>query len=130
MTQPLSDQNAAEPSLCFEEALEQLETIVHKLEEGQIGLAEALGSYENGIRLLKQCYGLLENAQRRIEVLTGVDSSGNPITEPLADPAASSESTPASLEEKAQSRSQRRSRPAEPRSRGKSPDVDEPAGLF
>ena len=49
----------------FEEALTQLETIVHALEDGQIGLADALGRYEEGVKLLKQCYGLLEKTERR-----------------------------------------------------------------
>jgi exodeoxyribonuclease VII small subunit len=107
--------------------LAELETIVHELEEGQIGLAEALTRYERGIGLLKQCYGLLENAERRIEVLTGLDQNGNPRTQPFTEPAGSS------LEAKAQARSQRRS--ASPESRRETPrpargDVDEPAGLF
>lgn len=109
---------------CFEDALGELETIVHELEEGQIGLAEALGRYEQGIGLLKHCYGLLENAQRRIEVLTGMDANGNPITEPFDEPAA------ATLEEKAQLRSQRRSKTAEPRRRVNPENIDDPGGLF
>jgi exodeoxyribonuclease VII small subunit len=91
----------------FEQALGQLETIVHQLEEGEIGLAEALGHYEQGIKLFKQCYGLLERAERRIEILSGVDAAGNAITQPLADEAS------LSLEEKAQARGRRRSRQAE-----------------
>lgn len=88
----------------FEQALGQLETIVHQLEEGEIGLAEALGHYERGIQLLKQCYGLLECAERRIEVLSGVDAAGNALTQSLDD-----ESSLA-LDEKAQKRSNRRRR--------------------
>ncbi|HEX7447742.1 MAG TPA: exodeoxyribonuclease VII small subunit [Pirellulales bacterium] len=87
----------------FEQALAQLEAIVHELEEGEIGLAEALDRYEQGIKLLKQCYGLLERAERRIELLSGVDAAGNPVTQPFSD-------SPSSLEEKAQSRSRRRTR--------------------
>lgn len=89
------------PCPTFEQALEHLEEIVHQLEEGEIGLAEALGHYEKGIGLLKQCYGLLERAERRIELLSGVDAAGNPITEPFADDVSS-------LEEKSQNHSRRR----------------------
>jgi exodeoxyribonuclease VII small subunit len=71
----------------FEEALQQLEQIVHALEEGQIGLDEALQGYEKGVKLLRRCYGLLEGAERRIEMLTGLDASGNPITAPFDDQA-------------------------------------------
>jgi exodeoxyribonuclease VII small subunit len=91
----------------FEQALEQLEQIVHQLEEGDIGLAEALDNYETGIGLLKQCYGLLQRAERRIELLSGVNAAGNPITEPFADDGRQP------LEAKSQNRSRRRSRTAE-----------------
>lgn len=99
---PSADDNGATPCPpTFEQALEQLETIVHQLEEGDIGLAEALGHYEKGIGLLKQCYGLLERAERRIELLSGVDAAGNPVTQPLADDVST-------LEEKSQNRTRRR----------------------
>ena len=69
----------------FEEALENLEAIVHELEEGQIGLADALARYEQGIKLLRQCFGLLEGAERKIELLSGFDAAGNPLAAPFDD---------------------------------------------
>ena len=75
---------AREPT--FEEALEQLETIVRQLEEGEIGLNEALEQYEKGVKLLRRCYDLLEGAERRIELLSGIDPQGNPISTPMDDP--------------------------------------------
>ncbi len=87
----------------FEEALDQLETIVHALEEGRLGLGESLAHYENGVKLLKRCHGLLERAERRIELLSGVDAQGRGVAEPLDDRALS-------LDEKAQSRGRRRSK--------------------
>jgi len=72
----------AEPT--FEQSLSELEQIAHDLEEGQLGLNEALARYEQGVKLLRHCHGLLEGAQRRIEILTGVDPQGNPITQPFA----------------------------------------------
>jgi exodeoxyribonuclease VII small subunit len=95
----------------FEQALVQLEQIVHQLEDGEIGLAEALSHYEQGVKLLKQCYGLLQRAERRIELLSGVDADGNPIAEPFDDEAS------LALEEQAQSRS-RRSKQPEPGKKG------------
>jgi len=71
----------------FEQALKRLEEIVHLLEEGEIGLNEALARYEEGVKLLRQSYDLLQDAERRIELLSGVDAQGNPITKPLADEA-------------------------------------------
>jgi len=77
-------QAAEEPS--FEQALEQLGEIVHQLEEGEIGLDGALEQYEKGVRLLGQCYRLLEKAQRRIELLSGVDADGRPVLTPMDEP--------------------------------------------
>jgi len=62
----------------FEEALARLEAIVTTLEEGDLGLEQALGSYEAGIGLLKQCFGLLDKAERRIEQLCGLAADGQP----------------------------------------------------
>lgn len=106
----MSDPNNPHESPCppsFEQALVQLEQIVRQLEDGEIGLAESLSHYEQGVKLLKQCYGLLERAERRIELVSGLDAEGNPVVAPFDD-----ESTLA-LEEKSQPRSRRRSRRTE-----------------
>ena len=52
------------------------EAIVHDLEEGQLGLAEALARYEQGVQHLKRCYLLLEGAERKSELLTSESVSG------------------------------------------------------
>ena len=67
----------------FEQSLAELETIVGELERGELGLADALSRYEAGVKHLKACYGLLQRAERRIELISGVDSDGNPVTEPF-----------------------------------------------
>jgi exodeoxyribonuclease VII small subunit len=79
----------AEPSdqPSFEQALKRLEEIVHLLEEGDLGLNEALEHYEEGVKLLRQSYELLQRAERRIEILSGVDAEGNPLTKPFDDAA-------------------------------------------
>ena len=46
----------------FEQALQKLETIAGELEEGDIGLSEALDRYEEGVGLLGQCHDLLRRA--------------------------------------------------------------------
>lgn len=70
---------------CFEDALAALETIVHQLEDGELGLAEALDRYEQGVKHLKHCYALLKQAERKIEVLTGVTEDGTLLTQPFAE---------------------------------------------
>ena len=71
----------------FEQTLTRLEDIVHSLEEGKIGLDEALGRYEEGVGLLRKAYELLDRAQRRISLLSGIDAEGNPILRPIEDSA-------------------------------------------
>ncbi len=71
----------------FEQTLHRLEEIVTLLEEGKIGLDEALARYEEGVGLLRKAYQLLDGAQRRISLLSGVDSEGSPILRPMEDAA-------------------------------------------
>ena len=64
----------------FEAALAGLEEAVEALESGELGLDESLRRYEEGVRLLAHCQALLEGAERRVALLTGVDGEGNPVT--------------------------------------------------
>ena len=54
----------------FEDALSKLEGIVEKLESGELSLEESLTAFEEGIRLSRICSKRLEEAERKIEVLT------------------------------------------------------------
>jgi len=53
----------------FEEALQKLEAIVAKMEEGDLPLEEALKAFEEGVRLAKFCTGKLDEAERKVEKL-------------------------------------------------------------
>ncbi|OAG27343.1 exodeoxyribonuclease VII small subunit [Thermodesulfatator autotrophicus] len=53
----------------YEEALKRLEAIVHELEENDLPLEEALKRYEEGVKLVRHCEKLLNEAQKKIEVL-------------------------------------------------------------
>ena len=55
--------------LKFEEALEALERIVAELEGQELPLEEALRRFEEGVRLSRLCHQMLEQAERRIEIL-------------------------------------------------------------
>lgn len=127
MSQPESSRT---PS--FEQSLATLESIVDQLEDGELGLTDALSRYEEGVKLLKQCYEALQKAERKIELLAGVDAEGNAITQPFDD-------AQMTLEEKAQSRGRRRSKaatkPAEPTEQATADDdssdeTDDGARLF
>src|SRR5689334_6899693 len=111
----------------FEQSLEELEKIVAELESGKLGLSDALARYEEGVKHLKGCQKLLEMAERKIELLSGVDADGNPITE------AFEEGEIDTLEAKSASRGQRRTTVAKATSvkitmRGN--DIDEVPRLF
>ena len=126
----MAKKSPAAEELTFEQALERLEQIAQALDDGNLGLDESLRYYEEGVKRLKACHSLLEKAERKIELLSGVDADGNPISQPFDD-----EST-SSLEEKAETRSRRRSAPSTASVRGKTSAgeqedrLDEPPRLF
>ena len=53
----------------FEDALFKLESIVEKLESGDLSLEESLAAFEEGIRLSRICSKQLDEAERKIEIL-------------------------------------------------------------
>ena len=53
----------------FEDALSKLESIVEKLENGELSLEESLAAFEEGIRLSRLCSKQLDEAERKIEIL-------------------------------------------------------------
>jgi exodeoxyribonuclease VII small subunit len=55
----------------FEKALEELEAIVARMEDGKLPLEESLAAYQRGAELLKFCESKLDAAQARIAVLEG-----------------------------------------------------------
>ncbi len=66
----------------FEDALLRLERIVDQLEAGNLGLEESLKVFEEGVGLARRCAKYLDEAEKRIELLTR-DESGLLKTEPL-----------------------------------------------
>jgi exodeoxyribonuclease VII small subunit len=60
----------------FEEAMKRLEKIVERLEGGGAALDESLALYEEGISLYRQCSSKLEEAKKKIEILTQDGSGG------------------------------------------------------
>lgn len=69
--------------LPFERAIEELESIINRLEQGKVPLEESVEIYERGEALRKRCEELLKAAEARVEKIT-LDASGKPKgTEPL-----------------------------------------------
>lgn len=54
-------------ALSFEDALQQLETIVRQLEQGNVPLERSIEMYERGAQLRKHCDGLLKAAEAKVE---------------------------------------------------------------
>lgn len=66
----------------FEKRLTDLEEIVSKLESGEIPLEESLVQFEKGTDILKELTRILEEAERKVEILTR-DMSGSLMIEPF-----------------------------------------------
>jgi len=70
-------------TMSFETALKELETIVGRLEKGDVALEESITIYERGEALKAHCDGLLKQAEARVEKLT-LNAQGEPTgTEPF-----------------------------------------------
>ncbi len=77
------DTNTDIVKMPFERAIEELETIVKRLEEGKVPLEESVAIYERGEALKRRCEDLLRQAEARVEKIT-LDATGKPTgTEPL-----------------------------------------------
>ena len=61
--------------LSFERAIEELETIVKRLEDGKVPLEESVAIYERGEALKRRCEELLRQAEARVGKIT-TDASG------------------------------------------------------
>mgnify|MGYP001365224202 CR=1 FL=1 len=78
-----TQENADVGQLSFERAIDELESIVKRLEEGKVPLEESVAIYERGEALKRRCEDLLRQAEARVQKIA-LDASGNPTgTEPL-----------------------------------------------
>jgi exodeoxyribonuclease VII small subunit len=66
----------------FETALRRLEEIVKKLDSGDLPLASLLEIYEEGVTLSRFCHSKLEEAERKVEILTK-QTNGNIERQPF-----------------------------------------------
>jgi exodeoxyribonuclease VII small subunit len=57
----------------FEKSLAELETLVERLESGELSLDESLRQFQRGVELTRHCRGVLERAQQTVEQLLDVD---------------------------------------------------------
>ena len=79
----MPDNNTDVSKMPFERAIEELESIVKRLEEGKVPLEESVAIYERGEVLKRRCDDLLRQAEARVEKIT-LDATGKPTgTQPL-----------------------------------------------
>ena len=64
-------QGNSRSELSFEKALEELEALVARMEDGKLPLEESLAAYQRGAELVKFCESKLVDAQARIAILEG-----------------------------------------------------------
>ena len=65
----------------FEKALAELESLVERLERGDVPLDEALRTFERGVALTRHCQARLQAAQQKVEIL--LKRSGEPLVQPF-----------------------------------------------
>lgn len=61
---------ASEESMTFEAAMTRLEAVVKALEDGKTSLEESMKLYEEGVTLVRLCSTRLEDAERKVKILT------------------------------------------------------------
>jgi exodeoxyribonuclease VII small subunit len=80
----LSENTSAEiGALSFEQALEQLEAIVGKLESGSGTLDDAITAYARGAELKAHCQKKLDEARMKVEKIRRPDGDGAVSAEPF-----------------------------------------------
>ena len=67
----------------FEQALQQLEALVNKLEQGDLSLEDSLQAFEAGIKLTRECQNTLSAAEQKVQVL--LEQRGQLVSRPLDD---------------------------------------------
>ncbi len=72
------------PPKSFEDALGELEKILSDIEGGEVGLEESLVKYERGNFLIGHCRGVLNRAEKQIELLSKA-ADGELEAQPLTD---------------------------------------------
>ena len=65
--------------LTFEQAMEELETVVGKLEEGDVPLEEAINMFQEGMKLSKFCHDRLHKVEKQMTQVLSEDGELKPF---------------------------------------------------
>lgn len=63
----------------FEQSLSELQTLVERLESGELSLEDSLAAFEQGIRLTRECQGALSQAEQKVQILLGQNGETAPF---------------------------------------------------
>jgi exodeoxyribonuclease VII small subunit len=77
----VSDKETETTGAGFDEVLARLRAVVGRLEQGNLSLEESLQAYEQGVALARRGHELLDNVEKRVDVL--VRGAGGDRVEPL-----------------------------------------------
>lgn len=66
----------------FESALAELETLVERMEKGDLSLEESLRQFESGIKLTRECQHALQQAEQKVQIL--LEKDGATTLQPFA----------------------------------------------
>jgi exodeoxyribonuclease VII small subunit len=69
--------------LPFEEALQELEQLVARMEQGDLSLEDSLKAFERGVLLTRTCQTALREAEQKVQLL--LEKNGHPVLETFTD---------------------------------------------
>lgn len=72
----------------FEKKLNRLEEIVTRMESGELSLEDSLKSFEEGVKLSRDCHVQLNDAEQKVKMLLKIDDQGQAVTEDFKIPEA------------------------------------------
>ena len=82
MTEKADDARPDPQTRSFEQALEELEEIILRIEDGEIGLEESLGERRRGEALIRRCRAILDAAEKDLEKAIVDDEDGDSASPP------------------------------------------------
>ena len=80
-----ADPDGASPVADFEQSLGQLESLVERMEHGELSLEDSLAAYERGVGLYRRCQQALEQAELRVRLLSDPTQPDSAQPFPAAD---------------------------------------------
>lgn len=124
-----SSDSDPDPEVPFEEALEELESIVEEMESNELALDQLIKNYERGNQLLKSCQSRIDEAEQRIERIASSVSSQNARLESF-EPESVEPASAAAAEPEPERKPKPKSKSRKSTSAAEFPDQDEEIRLF